>query len=461
LFSKKKKDDVQVIEVKPVKPEQPSGDIDEVEEHDVQAVVNEKQNEGTQQKKKRRTKNIKLGEVQQQNKKSITIDEKLDGTQKYVVYYMGDIHGQLDKVLQALVHAQFLKKVKEDKEKKTKEFEWQSDVREDGAIVYFAQTGDVFDKGKFGEEAIKLLHEDGKYTMKVGEEEITINGKIPKDYLLRTLGNHDAYPLLGKGMGNSQFTKNVGGQGFKKILICNGELRQSLKGTPIVRKFGDTVFLHGGISLVWANKAKDVYNKKEENDKVTTECTADGGVTVAECTISGNELIRNLNEAAMSVLWSKDDRYCAKDLEDYQVFFNNPTRTYFDKDKPKFLGDKADQNVQTMTSKPDCPLWYRNWIKPISEPGKYTFDEKEKQEYEETLAILGAKRMVMGHEIIQGIAVENEGTRIGIDVGLYKKNSLSLLKIEYVGPNATKMSTISWIKGKKKPVTTEVWPKIV
>jgi len=376
---------------------------------------------------------------------------------------MGDIHGDIDKTLQALVQIGLLTKDSDT------QFTWKPSAKEGEAIVYFAQTGDIFDRGAFGEQVAQLLHKNGDYSMKDGKSKtINIKGTIPKDYLLLTLGNHDAFPLLGKSISSSQFSQ-LGTDGFKTILKCDGELRLLLKGTPIVRIFGDTVFLHGGISKAWATKAKADFDKKDEDDTVTTECTADGGVTVAECTISGNELIRNLNEAAMSVLWGKDNRYCAKTDEDYAAYMKTKHgRSQFDNTKkPTFLGD-ADQNVETMTQvehdqadPANCPLWYRSWTYSITTPEHYELDEGRKQEYADTLTILGVKRMVMGHQIVKaGIAVTNEGTLIGIDVGQsykYKNNGLQLLKIEYDGPDAKKMSTLKWTKDGVGPVTAEAW----
>jgi len=356
---------------------------------------------------------------------------------------MGDIHGDVMKTLQALVKTGLLTKVSDT------EYTWQASAKEGEAIVYFAQTGDIFDRGDFGDQVAALLHADGEHTMTVGDQKIKINGKIPKDYLLLTLGNHDAFPLLGMDISHGQFyPRGLKGIGFKPILECDGELRQLLKGTPIVRIFGDTVFLHGGISLEWAGKAKDVYNKKEDEYTTTTECTADGGVTVAECTISGNELIRNLNEAAMSILWNKDDRYCPKDDTDLLKFFTNRKQIkFFDNTNAEtFLGNPKDPNVLTMLDSETCPLWYRGWTGPIAYPGHKEYPVIDQTEYAETLALLKAKRMVMGHSIImKGITLEYEGTLIGIDVGqsyffeqIENYNSLQLLKIEYDGPDAKK-----------------------
>jgi len=268
---------------------------------------------------------------------------------------------------------------------------------------------------------------------------------------------------------------SISGSGYsddpRPFLNCDGKLRALLDGTPIVRIFGDTVFLHGGISKPWTVKASRLFAvMSSKNDfklnKATPECNKHS--TIEQCTISGNNLIRGLNEAAMSVLWNKANRYCSTTDDDYIVYMAVHPRSIFDNHMTSsfFQGNEADAEVMISSSDEqdqptDCPLWHRRWIYSITDKRNYPLD---KQAYADTLKALGANRMVMGHQIIDdGITVSNGGTLIGIDAGqtyALHINGLNILKIEYEGKEATKISTIKYPTAMKGDPTVKLeWSK--
>jgi len=403
-----------------------------------------------------------------------TIQEKLVG-KKSIVYYMGDIHGDFDKALKALVHIGFLKEV-------DSVYTWQTNVKEDEHDVYFGQTGDLVDRGPHSQLIIELFHKDGDrtFTYKAQEKwgsaakdtdrQITIKGTVLRERMLRTLGNHETEPLVGRFTGGRPASAYQADP--TPMLQCDGDARKLLKGTPVARMFGDTIFLHGGISEHWMLYAQRYVLP---DVKVTVDCTDTSTIDV--CTISGNKEIRAINEMAMSFLWNPDNRHCAIDGTAITKYKLTPEteRTFYDKNNAadNYQGNELEVDVSVFrrvtgnqASPTDCPVWFRRWGEIMKAPTEEKWASNTR-EFKAVLAgINGAKRMVIGHEIIKtGPYVAYEGTLIGIDVGMstsYDQGSgmLSLLKIEYDAEKSKKISTVKWDKVKKMddvPTITQVW----
>jgi len=218
----------------------------------------------------------------------------------------------------------------------------------------------------------------------------------------------------------------------------------------------------------------------QKKTKITPDCTDTS--TIQECTISGNDLIRGLNEAAMSFIWGKDNRHCAQSDKDYKNYMSLPIerRFYFDSTACMNNWCNAKQSVNLLSklgsdlleetgpkmfipvsvqadTDNDPPLWYRGWSLSML---KNTFNAVK---YSKTLTKLKVQRMVVGHHVMpNGITVFDSGRFIGIDVGqsyAYGEHAkgLSLLKIEYDGSQAKKISSLEW---KISDLKTDPKPKL-
>jgi len=405
-----------------------------------------------------------------------TIVERLAGA-KSIVYYLGDIHGDIDKTLKALVYMKFLVETKVETPptsgKFVYTFTWQADVKEAEHIVYLAQVGDMIDKGPNGDEVLAVLLKDGTHNFDYTPKEtwgnavkdtkrtVSITGTRPKDNFLITLGNHESETLLGRFVRESLYNKG----NALPYVKCDGDARVLLKGTPLARIFGDTVFVHGGISKHWAGHAAAY---KMADPKVTPDCTDTS--TIAACTISGHVAMRGLNEEGMSLLWHAT-KYCATNKAAYDKFMELPDneRTFFQTSKTEgkhYNGDELEVDVaifRKLTHKDatptDSPLSNKRWINLLTKPNGVDL-VKPQADLDATLGLFGAARMVVGHEPLDTVKVGGTAASI-IGIDTTGKNALSLVKIEYASEKATKITSYTWATTKLNddPTSKEEWKK--
>ena len=253
--------------------------------------------------------------------KSLTISAVFPGR----IVALGDVHGDPQRAKEALRLAGLLD-------------ESGSWIGGDTTLV---QLGDLTDRGDDSKGTIDLFR-------RLQQEAASAGGQV-----IVILGNHEAMNVQGdlRYVSPGDYAMYGGKEARALAYSSEGEHGKWIASLPAVAKVGDTIFVHGGVTPVWAAKG-----------------------------------IEGINRELTATL------------------------------KPGLINTDPSQ-----------PLWYRGFMQGNA--------EKECAALDETLQLLGARRMVVGHTRSQDnkIKVRCNGKLVGVDIslsGFYPDGTVGVLEIK-------------------------------
>ncbi|KAI8048410.1 Metallo-dependent phosphatase-like protein [Syncephalis plumigaleata] len=144
------------------------------------------------------------------------------------VVAIGDIHGDYDNLIKTLRLAKLINPFKH----------WSA------TNTILVQTGDLIDRGPDTKKVLEYMEKLSMQALEHGSR------------VIQLLGNHELMNLAGYVDPKFHRIKDdIPMKERKDMLSKTGSLGKRLRGLPLVHRVGDTIFAHGGISELWAQKS--------------------------------------------------------------------------------------------------------------------------------------------------------------------------------------------------------------